>query len=282
MRTLKTSEAATMLRVSPSTLRSWESRFDYPRPLRSAGQHRRYTHAEIVALGNGLREGLSLHSAISHARESVGGFTDTLVEALTTFDEDAADFAMESALALRSFDSCVEDVLLRSLDEIAAQAGSSSVTWTLAAHWVDDWLRRAQRFAPPPRRPLTILVGDAGGRDISDDLLALRALQLFCDRAGLRVVVLPVRCVDGLENVRETLAPDAVVTAGSERSHEHAAAWAGHVAAAFGPLPHALFRCHALAADEPSADRWVLPDAPHAAHRDLLSRIEALASARAA
>ncbi len=49
MRTLKTSEAALLLNVSPNTLRAWERRFGYPKPQRSAGRHRMYTHGEVSA-----------------------------------------------------------------------------------------------------------------------------------------------------------------------------------------------------------------------------------------
>lgn len=275
MRTLKTSEAATLLSVSPSTLRAWERRFGYPRPQRSAGQHRLYTHGEIVALGNALRQGLSIQSAISRVRESLSGDTDTLIAALTTLDGAAADMAMESALALRSFDRCVEDVLLRSLDELAGQAGDASATWALAANWADGWLRRAQRLAPPPHRRLTILFGDAGGSAVNGDGLALRALQLFCDRQGVRVVSLPIDCVVGLGSVSATLAPDAVVIAGSGQPLECVVAWAHHVSAAVGPLPQGLFRVPQLAADATGPGMWDLPDAPYAAMHALLERSSA-------
>lgn len=43
MRYLKTSEAAALLSVTPSTLRAWERRFGFPRPQRSPGGHRFYT-----------------------------------------------------------------------------------------------------------------------------------------------------------------------------------------------------------------------------------------------
>ena len=36
VRTLKTSEAASVLNVSPNTLRAWERRFGYPKPQRTA------------------------------------------------------------------------------------------------------------------------------------------------------------------------------------------------------------------------------------------------------
>src|SRR6185312_16564332 len=44
MRYLKTTEAAALLGVGPSTLRAWERRFDFPKPQRSLGGHRYYTH----------------------------------------------------------------------------------------------------------------------------------------------------------------------------------------------------------------------------------------------
>lgn len=272
MRTLKTSEAATLLSVSPSTLRAWERRFGYPKPRRSAGQHRLYTHGEIVALDNALRQGLSIQSAISRVRESLSGDTATLVAALRVHDGEAADIAMESALALRSFDRCVEDVLLRSLDELAGQAGSASATWTLGALWADGWLRRAQRLAPPPFRRLTIMLGDATGGALDGDALAVRALHLFCDRAGIRVVTLPVSCVAGLAAVSTSLSPDAVVIAGSAQPAERAAAWAHDVVTAVGPRPQVVFRGAPTSAAFPSAG--MLPDAPYAAKRDLVARLE--------
>jgi DNA-binding transcriptional MerR regulator len=274
MRTLKTSEAATLLSVSPSTLRAWERRFGYPRPRRSAGKHRLYTHGEIAALGDALRQGLSIQSAISRVRESLSGDTDTLIAALTTLDIAAADVAMESALALRAFDRCVEDVLLQSLDELAGQAGDASATWALAAEWADGWLRRAQRLAPPPHRRITILLGDAGGGVVDGDGLATRAFALFCDREGVRVITLPVDCVGGLGKVSTRLAPDALVIAGSGQRVDCARAWARQVSAAVGPLPQALFRAPELAARASGPGTWVLPDAPHAAQRDLLGRLE--------
>ena len=272
MRTLKTSEAAALLSVSPSTLRAWEERFGYPRPRRSAGQHRVYTYGEIVALDNALRQGLSIQSAISRVRESLSSDSDALISALTTLDGVGADVAMESALALRSFDRCVEDVLLQGLDELAAQTGAASATWALAADWADDWLRRAQRLAASPHRRLTILLGDAGGGVIDGDGLALRAFRLFCDRHGVRAVALPIDCVAGLATVSARIVPDAVIIAGSGQPLDRVVAWTHRVAAAVGPLPQVLFRAPELAAASPGI--WVLPDAPHAAQCELLGRLE--------
>src|SRR5215208_2284653 len=100
VRTLKTSEAAAVLNVSPNTLRAWERRFGYPKPQRSPGKHRLYTHGEIAALRDALQEGLSISSAVSRAREGLSGDTDALVSVLSSFDRERADAALEATLAL--------------------------------------------------------------------------------------------------------------------------------------------------------------------------------------
>ena len=58
MRYLKTTEAATLLNVSPNTLRAWERRFGFPRPRRSPGGHRSYAHGEVAALREALQGGV--------------------------------------------------------------------------------------------------------------------------------------------------------------------------------------------------------------------------------
>ena len=176
MRTLKTSEAAAVLNVSPNTLRAWERRFGYPKPQRTAGKHRLYTHGEVAALRDALQEGLSISSAISRARESLSSDTSTLIGALQAFELDRADAAMEAALALRSVERSVEEVLLPSIHEIGERHGFDSAPWAFAARWATDWLQRAQRMAPPPMRPAAVLVGDATRDDLDPDALALKAL----------------------------------------------------------------------------------------------------------
>src|SRR5688572_8174741 len=126
MRFLKTSEAATLLNVSPNTLRAWERRFGYPKPQRSPGKHRLYTHGEIAALREALQEGLSISSAVSRAREGLSADADTLIGALTSFDRARADSAMEAALALRSLERSVEEILLPSLEDIQQRHGVES------------------------------------------------------------------------------------------------------------------------------------------------------------
>lgn len=48
-------EAARLLEVSPSTLRSWERRYGFPRPIRTSGGHRRYPPEMVGVLAQALR-----------------------------------------------------------------------------------------------------------------------------------------------------------------------------------------------------------------------------------
>src|SRR5256714_3095918 len=146
MRTLKTSEAAAVLNVSPNTLRAWERRFGYPKPQRSPGKHRLYTHGEIAALRDALLDGLSISSAVSRAREGLSADADALIGALSALDLTRADAAMEGALALRSVERSVEEVLLPSLVDVRARHGGEAAAWAFAARWASEWLARAQRL----------------------------------------------------------------------------------------------------------------------------------------
>ena len=242
MRFLKTSEAAALLNVSPNTLRAWERRFGYPKPQRSPGRHRLYTYGEIASLRDALHEGLSISSAVSRAREGLTADTHSLVGALTSFEHERADMAMEAALALRSMERAVQEVLLPSLDEVAKRQGLDSAPWAFAAHWGVAWLRRGQRLTPPPTRPLSIVVGDACRDDLDPDAAYSRAFELFCVRAGARVLSLSARGIQGMGEAFAHREPNIVVIAGNHLPDDDVARWAYNVRLAAGPLPIALFR----------------------------------------
>ena len=141
---------------------------------------------------------------------------------------------MEAALALRSVERSVEEVLLPSLSEIGERHGFDSAPWAFAARWASDWLVRAQRLAPPPLRPSAILVGDATRDELDFDALSLRSLQLFCVRSGVRVLVLPVSGVAGLSDVLDAFGPQVVVIAGADAARRRASR-AGPTASARPP-----------------------------------------------
>jgi DNA-binding transcriptional MerR regulator len=281
VRTLKTSEAAALLNVSPNTLRAWERRFGYPRPARSPGKHRLYTHGEVASLRDALQEGLSISSAVSRAREAVSGDTNILAGALLSYELDRADAAMEAALALRSVERSVEEVLLPSLTEIGERHGYDSAPWAFAARWAADWLHRAQRLAPPPLRPTAILVGDATQDELDPDALHLRALELFSVRVGARVLLLPVTGIAGLAEVLTAFVPQAVVIAGRYAGDDAVARWAYTVRASAGALPTTIFRRGAHAAEGTrTTGARVLPDSPSDATRQLFELLDGRAQAR--
>ena len=47
---------------------------------------------------------------------------------------------MEAALALRSVERSIEEVLLPSLTELGERHGYDSAPWAFAARWAGDWL----------------------------------------------------------------------------------------------------------------------------------------------
>jgi DNA-binding transcriptional MerR regulator len=274
VRYLKTSEAAALLNVSPNTLRAWERRFGFPKPQRSKGKHRLFTHGEVAALRDALQEGLSISSAVSRAREGLSTDSNALVGALVSFERERADRALEAALALRSVERSVEEVLLPSLEEIARRHGPESAAWAFATDWASDWLRRARRLAPPPVRRAGIVIGDAAGDQLNADSVSIRALELFCARAGIRVLSLSVRGVFGIGDALAVHEPDLVVLAGSRLEDNAVARWAYQVRMVTGPLPIALYRRGELRARARSTGAMRLPDGPLAAQQTLLELLE--------
>jgi MerR family transcriptional regulator, light-induced transcriptional regulator len=273
MRTLKTSEAAALLNVTANTLRAWERRFGYPKPQRSRGNHRLYTYAEVAALREALQEGLSISSAVSVAREALTTDVHALVRALGAFDGERSDRALEASLGLRSLERTVEEVLLPALRDISRREGTDTAHWAFAATWGADWLRRARRLSPPPARGISLLVGDACGSDLDPSTAQVRALELFCTRAGAEVLTLPVEAPGGLADVVAAVEPDAIVIAGSRAGDEALSRWAYRVRSATGRLPLALFHrdVHAVG---PESRARVLPPVPSAAQEDLFAVIE--------
>lgn len=276
MRFLKTSEAAALLNVSPNTLRAWERRFGYPKPQRSPGKHRLYTYGEVAALRDALQEGLSISSAVSRAREGLTADTDSLVGALSSLERERADAAMEAALALRSLDRSVEEVLLPSLDELVRRHSTESVRWAFAARWAGDWLRRAQRLAPPPVRPTSLFIGDACRDDTDPDSAYVRALELLCARAGARLLCLSVRGVSGMAEAMSRFAPDAVVLAGSHIGDDDVARWAYAVRAAAGAPPLTVYRRDLRHPRVRTTGARVLPSSPLKAQRELIELVESV------
>jgi DNA-binding transcriptional MerR regulator len=274
MRYLKTSEAAALLNVSPNTLRAWERRFGFPKPQRSPGKHRLFTHGEVASLRDALQEGLSISSAVSRAREGLAADTNSLVGALISYERERADAAIEAALALRSVERSVQEVLLPTLEEIARRYSLESAAWAFASHWAADWLRRATRLAPPPVRPVSIVIGDAARDELDPDAPYIRALELLCIRSGINVLSLSARGVSGIGDAVSVHRPNVVVVAGGHLDDDTVARWAYAIRLSLGALPVAVYRRGSQRVRMRTASATVLPAAPGEAQRRLLDLIE--------
>lgn len=274
MRHLKTGEAARLLNVTATTLRAWESRFGFPTPTRSAGNHRVYLYAEVVALRGTLRDCVSISSAVRLAREELMARDSSLVDALGAYDRGRADRAMEAALPARSLERCVEEVLLPALEQIARERMLDSSAWAFAAHWGADWLRRATRLAVTQTHRLSIVLGDASRDELDPDAPHIRALELFSVRAGVNMMSLSVRGVAGIGDALQVQRPDLVVIAGGHRAND-AATWARSIRLAIGSTPIALYRRGDDLAATPSAGTTILPTRASDAHHRLIDLIQA-------
>jgi DNA-binding transcriptional MerR regulator len=216
---IRTNAAAVMLGVSPNTLRSWERRYGFPSPQRSAGGHRQYALAEIEALRLTLAETHNVSSAISLARERGEGPSSSarLAAAFGAFDEDRANRLLEESLTLRSYERTIEEVLL---DAVAAHHDVQHTTAEYEFAWrlATGWLSALKRLAPPANRADGVLIFDAA---LACDLDALyaQALDIVLRRAGVRTLALtPAIEPTRLGRAVRALAPTGIVLTGSRVS----------------------------------------------------------------
>lgn len=172
MGVIRTNAAAAMLGVSSNTLRSWERRFAYPTPRRTAGGHRQYDLSEIESLRAALEETHNISSAVAVARERGAGppSSSRLRSALGRYDEVEVDRLLEESLALRSLERTVEEVLLPTLEELSLSGPADHPPlpeYVFAARWATGWLSAARRVAPPATRPEGVPCSTRAGRATS-------------------------------------------------------------------------------------------------------------------
>ncbi len=191
----------------------------------------------------------------------------------SSFDRERADGAIEAALALRSVERSVEEVLLPALDEIARRHTVESAAWAFAAHWGSDWLRRATRLAPPPVRDVSIVIGDASRDELDQDAPHIRAFELFCVRAGVRVLSLSARGITGIGDAIAVHRPNLVVVAGGHLDDDMVARWAYAIRLAAGSLPVALYRRGTQRTRMRSTGNMALPNGAADAHRELVAML---------
>jgi DNA-binding transcriptional MerR regulator len=215
MNGIRTNAAAVMLGISPNTLRSWERRYGFPKPHRSAGGHRQYSLGEIEALRVTLAETHNVSSAISLARERGEGpsTSSRLAAAFASFDEDTANRLLEESLGLRSVERTIEEVLL---DAVTArrEPDVSTVEYEFGWRHATGWLSAQRRLAPPASRPQGVMIFDASA-PCDLDALHAQALEVVLRRAGMRTLSL----TPGIDPTRlgralRALNPCAVVLTG--------------------------------------------------------------------
>jgi DNA-binding transcriptional MerR regulator len=66
--TFTINEAATVLNVSPDTLRLWEDRYGFPAPARTPDGRDEYDRDQLVDLRNALQNSRSITEAVVEAR----------------------------------------------------------------------------------------------------------------------------------------------------------------------------------------------------------------------
>ena len=213
---IRTNAAAELLGVSPNTLRSWERRFDYPKPRRTAGGHRQYDLGELEALRRALQETHNISSAIQVARQRGEGPSSAtrLVEAFDRFDEHQADRIMEESLALRSVERSVEELLLPALEMAEGREGREA-EFELACRWATGWMHAARRVVPPSSRDEGVLLFDSSSK-LGLESLQVQALELALRRAGFRVLLLSVSLAqERVSRAMRALDPAALVLCGN-------------------------------------------------------------------
>lgn len=217
---IRTNAAATMLGVSPNTLRSWERRYAFPRPLRSPGGHRLFELAEVEALRSALEETRNVSSAIALARERGSGPSSPtrLNSAFAAFDEEAANRLLEESLAVRSCERTVEEVLLHAAATLRGSDPALSAEYEFAWRHASGWLSAQRRLAPPAHRSESVLLLDATAPGDLDSLYS-QALELGLRRAGVRTLCLGAAVeVARLGRALRAIEPDALVLSGRRLS----------------------------------------------------------------
>jgi DNA-binding transcriptional MerR regulator len=216
---IRTNAAAVMLGVSPNTLRSWERRFGYPSPGRTAGGHRQYELGEIEALKQAFEETQNVSSAISLARQRGEGppSSSRLGSALARFDEEKANLLLEESLALRSLERTVEEVLLPAVAE-RLEDENGAAEYEFAWRYATGWMSAMRRVTPPATRDEGVLIFDASGPcDLAG--LHVQALELLLRRAGLRTLLLTISIEPArLGRALRALRPNALVLGGGRAS----------------------------------------------------------------
>lgn len=254
--------------VPAATLRSWERRYGFPAPARTATARRLYTQREIDAINwvrAQTRRGLTVGQAI---RQAVQGplaptepapsdagteLVDAFIDAVARFDERDAESVLARAFARFAADTVLLEIIVPALVEIGERwaRGELSVS---AEHFASQLVRRRllMLLAQQPavgELPVVVLACVPG----EDHELGLLMLAVFLRWLGIRPIYLGADVPEGdlLRCIEETR-PTAICLSATSPASEDALArlatrlgergvrvpiFAGGVAAARAALP---------------------------------------------
>jgi MerR family transcriptional regulator, light-induced transcriptional regulator len=124
-RWLRASEVANLIGVPLPTIRSWERRYEWPRPARTTGGHRRYTPDEVdqlralrdeIARGTPPRDAVVLLRQLRDRRHSF--FVSRIVEAAVELEWRGVRQALAQAEVELGVEKTVIEVILPALKEV--------------------------------------------------------------------------------------------------------------------------------------------------------------------
>ena len=210
------------IEIPVPTIRSWERRYGFPTPSRTAGRHRRYSPAEIAqlrAVRDRITRGERTRAAIRAVREQgglppVGGALDAFAASADAIDPEGMARVLRDGEASRGPERAIAEIALPGMRAIGLRwrVGEIDVaTEHAATDVVRRWLASlAVAVAPPEGSP--ILLACAPGERHT---LGLEALAVLRARRGLATRFLgantPVSSL--VAATRTTRARAAVITA---------------------------------------------------------------------
>jgi DNA-binding transcriptional MerR regulator len=251
-------EAAAVLHTAVSTLRSWEQRYGFPEPRRSASGRRLYDEAEILLLSDAFRRGLTISSAIRQIRSETGSHVVLMREAMLALDHATCNALLEAAIAVRGVSRAFDDAVLVALESLAAHGGEPDVVG-LAVEWARDRACWGRRQAAAPALRTVLLVDSSSEASVTRG--ASYVLELQLELRSVRAFALRGPPIGEYHSAVRKLAVDTIVFVGHPpRSARRARS--------IVPAHHATFR-----ADDENLDGRVetLPSAPRRAAEALLA-----------
>ncbi|HEX8433705.1 MerR family transcriptional regulator [Archangium sp.] len=193
--TLRIRTIARLTGIREATLRAWERRYGFPRPLRNESNYRVYSREEVEHIRRVARlisEGLAVSEAIAQVQTaSVGGLPplERLVErfwsAVMVMDADAAERVLGEAQAAMDVEAYCDTLLLPLLREMGSRLDIAREH--LASALIRQRLRALLLAEDAhPEGPRVVLA--CPERDLHEG--GLLALGLHLKRRGWRVTLL--------------------------------------------------------------------------------------------